>query len=355
MTRDGSCVVTFAQSLVLVGGDRKILWEVAGEGVSYEQPTMLPDGGLARIEGGSVVVRSGRSGAVSRLFPVSRVSELTAMPRGDLLFYQVLADHSAELRCTTVQGEPRWSFHLSKRGGTAPFVFGDVILVVEQGFVHGLGHDGVRLWSFDHRAFVLSGCDLPPPDGPPVSGGILGRRPTVVGDTTLFVTMEWYAGSGFFLVDTAGHQIRRFESSVPLGSPLTVLADSDNGVRVAMLGPRIEIRPMEWNWQVIMLDLGGTPLWRHQLHAPPLCLVPGPGGTLLVIASPSRKQWDDYHKWHDLSDQTFVRCLEPDGSARWTWYAPGPISHLPVVSPDGIVYVGSERRLWTLTVASDSR
>jgi PQQ-like domain len=172
--------------------------------------------------------------------------------------------------------------------------------------------------------------------------------PQPVDETTIIVKLEWHYGQGFFFVDTFNRRLSALRSAIPFKPPLAVLTSPERGTRLAVLGPELEVSRMEWNWQVLMLDIGGRSIWSHQVHAQPLRLTPGIGDTLIFAASPSRKRWDDYHKWYNLADETFVRCLEPDGSVRWTWYAPGPISHLPAVGTTGTVYVASEGRLWAL-------
>jgi hypothetical protein len=114
----------------------------------------------------------------------------------------------------------------------------------------------------------------------------------------------------------------------------------------------VEVGPMRWEYPVVAIEPDGIRAWEHRLPARASHVTPAPGGQLIVTASPSRKRWNDYHQWCDLSAETFVRSVGPDGAERWTWYAPGPVTHLPVVSPSGTVYVGCDKRLWALPTAA---
>jgi outer membrane protein assembly factor BamB len=109
---------------------------------------------------------------------------------------------------------------------------------------------------------------------------------------------------------------------------------------------------MDWRYPVVCLAPGGALVWQHRLPAPAITLAATPDGGVIAAASASAQRWHDYQRWYDLSAETFVRCLGPDGQARWTWNAHGPLTHQPVVGPDGIVYVGSEQRLHALRVDS---
>lgn len=59
----------------------------------------------------------------------------------------------------------------------------------------------------------------------------------------------------------------------------------------------------------------------------------------------------DYRRWYDMSDQIMVRSIGPDGRTRWDWHAHTLITHGPLVTPDGVVYVGCAERLWAFPVA----
>jgi len=105
---------------------------------------------------------------------------------------------------------------------------------------------------------------------------------------------------------------------------------------------------MDWQFPIVLLDARGNRLWEHQLRTPPTQLLNGRDGALFVSSTPSLTRYDRYRTWQDFSKDAYLRCLGPDGVERWTWYAPGPLTHLPVARPDGVVYLGSEGRLWAL-------
>jgi outer membrane protein assembly factor BamB len=132
-------------------------------------------------------------------------------------------------------------------------------------------------------------------------------------------------------------------------TPVTLLRGGDGEYRVAVQGRKHEVRQLEYEWSVVVLDLAGLTLWAHRLHAPPLRFVSGANGTLIVSGTPTRKIWDAYGRWQDLSKDPYVRCLAADGTPLWTWYGPGPLTSGPLVGPDGMIYVGSQGRVWALS------
>jgi hypothetical protein len=173
--------------------------------------------------------------------------------------------------------------------------------------------------------------------------------PLQAGPTALLIGLEWYAaGEALVIVDPVNRVVERYAEWMVPDYPIGVIPDTGTGFRVAMQGRRYEVREMEWEWSLVLLDSAGNRLWEHRLPTEPTSVVPGADGTVIVSSTLTRKRWEDYHKWQDLSKDNYVRCLAPDGTARWTWYAPAWLSHLPRIGSDGFLYTGSAGRMWIL-------
>ncbi len=231
-------------------------------------------------------------------------------------------------------GEPRWSTPLLRPGLNAPFALGDLIVVSDNGALNALDQTGSQRW-------------IAAPDGPNAPAPTVAAPPSDIDPETAIIRVDEASRIGFHLLQKEG-RLRPFPSPPSFGTPLAVVPHVDGGFGVVMVGPRIEVRQMDYRWTIGLLSAEGAEQWRHTLHAKPQTMVGGRDGGVAVAASPSRKRWDDYHRWQDLSAQTFVRYLTPAGRERWTWYAPGPISHYPLVAPDGTVFVASEGKLFAL-------
>src|SRR6266498_1371637 len=231
-------------------------------------------------------------------------------------------------RVIRVQGEPIWSTALLRPGLNAPFALGDLIVVSDNGALNALDQTGSQRW-------------IAAPDGPNAPAPTVAAPPSDIDPETAIIRVDEASRIGFHLLQKEG-RLRPFPSPPSFGTPLAVVPHVDGGFGVVMVGPRIEVRQMDYRWTIGLLSAEGAEQWRHTLHAKPQTMVGGRDGGVAVAASPSRKRWDDYHRWQDLSAQTFVRYLTPAGRERWTWYAPGPISHYPLVAPDGTVFVASE-------------
>lgn len=324
-------------------GRRRWTVDVAGRA----QPLVTTaDAAIVRIEGDEVVHRDPDSGQVRWSFAAPRSGQLRADPWGGLVYSQTAPDGPTMLCCTSMTGAPRWSRPLAGRGQVTftPFAMDDTVIVCDGGLLRAYDRDGQVRWLAGHDSFHDAGDGIAPGDEmwTPL------RRVT---PTTLLAGLDWDTGHGLFLLDVASRTVRPYPVGFRPRSPVAVLSSPERGYQVAVQGPTYEVRQMDWQWSVALLDPAGASLWEHRLHAPPLRLVRGAGDTLVVSGTPTRERWDDYHRWQDLSADTYVRCLGPDGSPLWTWYGPGPLSNHPLVGPDGVIYVGSEGRVWALPPA----
>jgi hypothetical protein len=349
----GDCLVSSRNRLDLVTTGGRLAWTAYGDD-SWEPPVVGPEGEVHRVEGDRVVSRSPQTGTPTGSFRVGSATHLAADPWGGLIFRTAERNAPAGLCSVTSRGEVRWTAPLTGRGVLlfAPVVFGAWAVVHAGGSLRAYGRDGRVHWVADR-----GGLRAPDPAGD--RGAAPGgdeplAAPVLLDAATLLVALRWYDGRGFFRVDLATGTVDPFAAWLPAQTPFAVLAGVPPLARpaVALRGPSREVRRLEWESSVVLLDESGRELWERSLPVEPGRLMASPDGTLVVSASPSRSRWDQYHQWQDLSREAFVQWLEPSGARRWTWYAPGPLSHLPVIRPDGVVYVGSDGRLWALPPSS---
>ncbi|WP_275408287.1 PQQ-binding-like beta-propeller repeat protein [Planosporangium flavigriseum] len=345
----GGCAVTTPGSVSAYASDGRPVWSPAPAGDARGKLLLAADGVLVRIEGGSVVVRDPRTGAVISSMAAPMSSTLAIAPWGELLYSQVAADRTAAVRCISRTGQHRWQVPLDPSALIvhAPFGVGDAVVIPRRGALWAYDRDGEALWVADPtgvRAPHAADDDRRSPD----ETFRLSDIPARLDANRVIIELEWYSGRGLYLLDGAAATITPIAVPSPVMGPHAVLPWAPTEFRVVGLGSRVQVSQVQAEHPVVAIEPGGAEAWRHGLVARAVSLCPTPNGNLIVASSPEPKRWRDYHKWYDLSAETFVRCLGPDGSERWTWYAPGLLTHLPVVTPTGTVYVGSEQRLWAL-------
>lgn len=351
--RRGHCVVADGTGMVSVAPDGRRGWAVTGAGRAFDGPVPAPDGTLLRVEADQVVARDAATGRTVRSFTASLATGLAVTASGDPLFCEGAPGGAETLRCVTPAGEHRWSTPLGGPLAHPPAVLGDTVLIADRGALRALDDEGRVRWVADHTG----ARDAP---AGAAAGDELASPPLRVDDHTLLLHLRWYDGSACYLVDAAGrlapfprprgydahHDEQR--AARPVRPPMAVVPEPAGGYQVVAAGPPVEVRQMEYEHPVVGLDATGAVRWEHRAPAAPSGIQAGPGGRVVVSATPSRRRWDDYHLWSDLSAHTFVRCLAADGTVVWTWHPPAPLSHLPAVSQDGTIYVGSAGRLWAL-------
>lgn len=185
----------------------------------------------------------------------------------------------------------------------------------------------------------------------PGSDVVLSAPPIRLNETRVIVELVQHAGRGLYLLDGAPVDLSAVAVPSPARRPYAAVPWSPTEYRVVGLASQVAVGQQQWEYPPVAFEPGGGRAWEHRMVAQALSLSPAPDGNLIVSSSPTMKRLQAYHQWYDLSGETFVRCLGPDGATRWTGYAPGPITHHPVVAPDGTVYVGSDQRLWALAAS----
>jgi hypothetical protein len=342
----GGCLVVTSESLTRYAPDGTRDWQVVPLGSVYEPPVAGADGRISWVEGAQVVTRNPGDGEVLGSFTDANATELAWTPWGDLLYRAENPDGTATLRCRSVRGEEIWARSFR---GTGPLVqhpasFGDVVLVHFDGKLRAFAQDGTERWTASRAGFQ---------DTTESADEQMWSFPVVLGPSRLLAGFEWPAGRGLYLVDTEAGEVTPFAADRAVLGPLAVLPGAE--FRLAMRGPRYEIREKEWEWSVVVLDSAGRLSWEHRLPADMKKLTAGRDGRLVIAGTPSRKRWESYHKWYDLSAESYVQSVGNDGRVEWTWPGPGPLTHLPVVGAGGTLYVGSEGKLWALPAHGKAR
>jgi hypothetical protein len=314
------------------------------------EPVITPDGAFVRIEGNVIVTRDLGTGRVVGSTPAPLASGLCLAPWGDLLYSQADPGGSPAVRCVTRDGRHRWSVPIKDPAPLIyePFALGDVAVIEQGGALRALDGNGGMPWLAD-----LDGVRPPRPADAgsrpaarPEPAVSLRAAPARLDGNRAIVELSWHSGRGLYLLDGAVARLAPVAVPSPARGPYAVLRRSPDEYRIAGLGSQVEVGHLRWEHPVVAIGPDGAPAWEHRLAAEATALTPTFDGSVIVAASPTAQRWNDYHHWYDLTTETFVRCLDFEGTERWAWHPPAPITHRPVVSHDGTVYVGSDNRLW---------
>ncbi|WP_431421660.1 PQQ-binding-like beta-propeller repeat protein [Actinokineospora sp.] len=341
----GGCLVSNAQSNARYAVDGRLIWLTETTGPAYEAP-IVSSGLVFRIEGSAVITRDLTNGAIVHDFSAPAASELTLAPWGELLYEEAQLDGSSVLKCRARSGKEHWSIRFPRVGTVIqhPASFGDVVLAHFDGRLRALTQNGTQRWALDHSGFHRAEDARPD-----LTDNELVVSPTAIDPSTLLVGLAWPTGRGLFLVNTTRKTVEPYAPDRVIQPPLVPFRHPDGGFRIAAGGRRRTIGQLEYDWPVQAFDPDGRLAWEHPLHTEIADIVAKPDGGLIVSATPTQWQWDTYHKWQDMSANTLLRALDADGRHLRTWYAPGPLTHLPIVGSTSTVYVGAKGKLWALT------
>jgi outer membrane protein assembly factor BamB len=275
-------------------------------------------GEILRIEGGAVVTREPETGGIVGSFPAELGTGLAIAPWGDVVYFEAAPGDTAAVHCADPSGRPQWSLPLDGPGPLAfpPLALGDVVVLVRGGRLEAVDRDGTTGWAVDAE---------------------VGSVPVRLDADRVLVEL---AGRGLYLLDGTAGALTPVAVPSPAFPPFAAVRRPGAGYLVAGVGPEREGPALRRGYPVVAVEPGGAPAWEHWLPARPRALLGPAGGGLVVAASPDPEWWRTYQGWADPATEAFVSQLEPDGTPRWTWPAPGPLSHLPAVSSSGAVYVG---------------
>jgi hypothetical protein len=350
----GGCVVTLPDSLLAFTPDGERMWQVPAGRREFDggkSIVLAAEGVLIRIEDSIVVTRDLRTGEVSGTFPAPGAQQLSLTHWGDLAFW-VVTPGKQTLHCVTRTGQSRWSVDFGGWPITiyGPLPVGDVIVVDRDSALWAFDRDGQVRWLADPAGIRSPGPDdgAPRPD---TSRLEMSAMPMRVDRDRALVELQSYTQHGIYLLDGASPRITPAAVPTPAGQPRVLLSAPPGGLRMAGMGGRVEVRQMEWEYKVVAFESGRPWIWENRMPAEAVHLEPAPDGGVVALAQPSVTVFRDYRQWYDMSDRILVRSIGPDGDTRWSWHAHTLITHGPLVTPDGLVYVGCAERLWAFPVA----
>lgn len=351
----GGCVVMLPESLLAFTSEGERIWRApaARRQITSGRPIVIAaEGALIRMEDRTVVTRDLRTGEVSGTFSAPGGKLLSLTPWGDLVYW-VITPGQDTLHCVTRAGQLRWSVTFDDRTTTIyqPLSVGDVLVVDRDGALWAFDRDGQVRWLADP-----AGVRVPSPDDwtprPDRSGFRMSAAPMRVDRDRALVEMESDAQHGIYLLDGATPAITPAAVPTPARQPRTLLQAPPDALRMAGTGGRVQVRQLEWEHLVVAFESGRPWIWEHRMPVPPVVLEPAPDGGVVALANPDVTLWRKYSQWYDMSPQIMVRSIDPEGRTRWSWHAHTPITHGPLVTPDGVVYVGCAERLWAFPVAA---
>jgi outer membrane protein assembly factor BamB len=347
----GGCVASSRRSLAVYDRHGNLAWETQTATAAVGGEIVItPGGDLVRIEGGSVVTRRLDTGEAVGAFAAARSSGLCLAPWGDLLYSHATPGDLAAVRCVDTLGGERWSVVLDRPEPLAhrPVGLGDLVVFAHRGSLWSFDRDGRSPWLVDHHG-------LRTPDEQDGSGqavslvGPLAR----IDATRAIVRLTVPSGILSYLLDVAKPDLTPV-APVPLtGAPFVVLRNTATPYGVVGVGPQVRSERMEWSYPVEAFGADGRRLWSSSFPVRPNALATTTGGAVVVAATPSRKRWDDYHQWYDMSEESFVVQLDRAGGLRWAWHPSGVLTHFPVVGRDDTVLVGAEGRLWAFAAEDE--
>ncbi|GIG00199.1 PQQ-binding-like beta-propeller repeat protein [Catellatospora citrea] len=333
------CLLIAEAAATLVSPDGQIRWsrELGSHGNWYP---LVRDGLMHRIEDDRIVTRDLATGEPVASFDGGpRAHRLEFDPWGGFVFRHLIEDDQREVRRVGLDGELHWAVPLPDRmDGYRLRAFGDLVVFDVNKLLYAYDRDAELQWA----AWAWAGVRLDRPADEHHRIRALWQYDA----DHLLARFEWYDGGGYFLVDAFGDS-RSLITARQVSEPLAVLPGVDGGpTRLAMCGPSRQ-EQMIYTYPIWMIE-GDRAVWTHDMNVAPVTLTAGAAGSLIVSASPDQRRWDTYHWLRPLWHETYVRCLNPDGTTRWTWYAPGMITQHPDVGADGTVYVGAAGRLYAL-------
>jgi hypothetical protein len=315
------CAVAGAGFVALVRGTGELRWSVPTEPGLRRGLAVLPDGGVADVEGDHVVVRR-TGGEVAARWDGRGVTSLATVPDGDLVHVLWSRDEGSSLVKVASDGTRRGTVPLAGRTFHPPLVTRDRYVVVEGGRVRGLDHAGRTQWTATRRELSRGFPSAP------ATGAV--REPVLaLGDGRFAVEFAEDVGFAFHLVDPATGTVARLAPATAPRSPAAALSD-----RVVALGPG--------RHSVVSFAPNGEVAWTHVFPLRPAALLAGSGGQVVVVGEPDRE------RVRRQADTT-LWCLAPDGTPSWSWQPPGPLTATPAVSGD-ILYVTAGGRLFGLSL-----
>jgi hypothetical protein len=353
-TTSSGCIVSSGATLTAFSQDGLVQWQSAITGHVAEGGSVVThdgDGQFAQIENGQILLRDLQTGVIELAFPAARGSLLTLCPWDAWVYTTAAIGGIAAVHVIGRAGESLWSIALDGPEPlyTRPLALADVIVIERRGLLWAYDSAGQVRWVVDAQ-----GLRAPTSDDErrkPEAGVRLNAAPATVDKDSAVISLERSNGRGLYLLDAAASTLVPVAVPSPAQRPFVVLADTPSLYRIAGLGAQVDLAQMDWRFPIVCMAPDGAVVWQHLLTAKALTLDAAPRGNLIATTSPTYKRWRDYSEWYDMSRECFVRCIAPDGSARWTWHGHGPLTHLSEVSADGTVYVGCDGELWALPVS----
>jgi hypothetical protein len=344
---DGRCIVSSDRYLTAIRPGAQVDWMIETELAWVLTPIILPDGRFVRAEPDFIAVRDQATGAVFASLPVSYAHGLALTPDGALVFTKSQKGGNRRLHKITLEGEVHWSQPLASWSFGPPLVLEHMIIVGDGSYLRAYDFDGMLLWianqdgfrhadptNCDHLATALQS------DQDQVEAPVIW-----LGNNLLLAQLQWYTGRACYLFDLGTYTVRPLDAPFAVRRPLTLLTLPNHEPRLVTQGRSEKAAPFSWQWTMVALDLTGQVVWRHTLGVPPGIPIADAAGKLFLGCSPSFQRW---LKYEIRPDESFVRCLSPEGQELWTWFAPGPPSHTLAIGAAGELYVAAEGRLFAI-------
>jgi len=347
---DGRCFVSFHDRVAAVRPRGQLEWSVetslrwGGGPVALSGRRLLifedPDSSAPVL-----VIRDQDTGAVLKRLTVDGDGTGRAVPFADgRIALVLLAKGRSSLQMLAPGGTTLWSRRLDHFVSGAPLLCNGLLALNDGAMIEAYDLDGTLCWTADASGIDDNGAPKPHDRVDAAINALLIR----VTDGLLVASMMSPTGAGLWAIDLVGRSVRPLDDRVRIFPPLAVPELPGHGRCLIGLGPRREVSYATWHWSVRAIRLDGSPVWEYDLETKPRGIKADAAGNVLVWSSTTAKRWKQYHPWYDMARECVVYAISATGQKLWTWQAPGPLTHAPVIGARGEVYVGSEGRLWAL-------
>jgi outer membrane protein assembly factor BamB len=346
----GRAYVAAARHLTAVDADGRIAWSVETEVTGG--PVALTDGRLIVSEHYALTIRDQDTGERWVTLPVNALAAPTLTPAGHLVYCASQRGRPPVLQMATLAGEVIWSRPLVQRATSPPLAFDAVVIVGDGSYCRAYSDAGTLLWIANQDGFVAA--DAAPSAQLATRSNRLDDRvvtPVVGLDASrVLAGLTWYSGYGYFSFHVRSHTVHPVGAHLPLNGPLAVVYPPGGDPALVTAGWPVQNTRGNWEWEIVLVDLDGRLVWRHQTSAQPHTIIGDASGKVFLACSPSLERWENYRHWpaYNLAQECLVRCIDPGGQEVFTWFAPGPISSPLAIGATGELYLVAEGHLWAI-------
>jgi len=300
---DGSIVLAEDVGRRLVARDQATgdeRWSVSGEGWSLRRPTATSDGNVIQQRGSSV-------------------------------------GSGTELCCLSFEGNPRWSYQLSRSGGEALALNG-LVLIADGSYLTGLNNEGQFLWLANRQLFIFG--DSSRDVERVIKSEHFWTPPMRLDESQIVAGCKWHDGHGILILDLAKRTVAfcggTASMALPFRQPLVVTP----GPQPHLVGA--------FGTALMAFDVYGRLIFERAAPQEINNILSDSIGNLIVSEGVAPDYWKKYKDAYNLHDSCGLLAFNAAGEQVFRWIAPGPMAGALAVGKAGEIYCVSEGKLWAV-------